>query len=109
MNDPRNTGKNTNPLTDINQIIHAPARLRILALLYVVTNLDYVFLKNQTDLSWGNLATHLKKLENAEYISIQKGYQGKKPQSKIQLTAQGRKAFQDYKKSLQQVLDDLPD
>jgi DNA-binding MarR family transcriptional regulator len=102
------SGKNAHSLADINQIIHAPARLRILALLYVVTNLDYVFLKNQTELSWGNLATHLKKLEEAEYISIQKGYQGKKPQSKIQLTAQGRKAFQDYKKSLQQVLDDLP-
>ena len=109
MNDSRNTGKNTDPLIDINQIIHAPARLRILALLYVVKNLDYVFLKNQTDLSWGNLATHLKKLEQSGYISIQKGYQGKKPQSKIQLTAQGRKAFQEYKKNLQQVLDDLPD
>jgi len=109
MNDPRNTGKKNDPLTDINQIIHAPARLRILALLYIVTSLDYVFLKNQTDLSWGNLATHLKKLEQAGYISIHKGYQGKKPQSKIQLTDQGRKAFQNYKKSLQQVLDDLPD
>ncbi len=109
MNDSRNTGKNNDPLIDINQIIHAPARLRILALLYVVKSLDYVFLKNQTNLSWGNLATHLKKLEQSRYISIQKGYQGKKPQSKIQLTAQGRKAFQEYKKNLQQVLDDLPD
>ena len=108
MTDPKNTEPNVHPLVDINQIIHAPARLRILASLYVVSNLDYVFLKNQTDLSWGNLATHLKKLENAGYISIHKGYKGKKPQTKIQLTAAGRKAFQDYKKSLQQVLDDLP-
>ena len=109
MNDSTKTGETSNPLADINQIIHAPARLRILALLYVVTNLDYVFLKNQSDLSWGNLATHLKKLEEARYISIEKGYHGKKPQSKIQLTSEGRKAFQEYKKSLQQVLDDLPD
>ena len=109
MNDSKNSKQISNPLSDINQVIHAPARLRILALLYVVTSLDYVFLKNQTELSWGNLATHLKKLDGAGYISIQKGYQGKKPHSKIQLTSQGRKAFRDYKKSLQQVLDDLPD
>jgi DNA-binding MarR family transcriptional regulator len=109
MTDSKNTEPNIHPLADINQIIHAPARLRILASLYVVTNLDYVFLKNQTDLSWGNLATHLNKLEDAGYISIHKGYKGKKPQTKIHLTTAGRKAFQNYKKSLQQVLDDLPD
>jgi DNA-binding MarR family transcriptional regulator len=97
------------PVIAFNQIIHAPARLNILVLLYVVTNLDYVFLKNQTGLSWGNLATHLKKLEEAGYVTVQKGYQGKKPQSIIQLTSKGRTAFQEYKKNLQQVLDDLPE
>jgi DNA-binding MarR family transcriptional regulator len=109
MNDPQINNDNDLPLADIDQIIHAPARLRILALLYVVTSLDYVFLKNQTGLSWGNLATHLKKIEDAGYITIQKGYQGKKPQSIIRLTSQGRQAFQEYKKTLQQVLDDLPE
>ena len=97
------------PLAEIDQVIHAPARLMILVLLYVVESLDYVFLKNQTGLSWGNLATHLGKLETAGYVSIEKGYQGKKPQSKIQLTPQGREAFKKYKSSLQMVLDDLPD
>ncbi len=98
-----------NPLADIDQIIHAPARLRILMMLYVVESLDYVFLKNQSGLSWGNLATHLGKLENAGYVTIKKGYQGKKPQSQIQLTPQGRSAFNNYKKTLQQLLDDLPE
>lgn len=97
------------PLTEIDQVIHAPARLMILALLYVVESLDYVFLKNQTGLSWGNISTHLTKLENAGYVTIEKGYQGKKPQTKIQLTRQGRRAFKNYKRDLQQVLDDLPD
>jgi len=98
-----------NLLTDIDQIIHAPARLRILMMLYVVESLDYVFLKNQSGLSWGNLATHLGKLENAGYINVIKGYQGKKPQSQIQLTTNGRKAFRSYKHTLQQILDDLPE
>jgi len=98
-----------NPLADIDQIIHAPARLRILMMLYVVESLDYVFLKNQTGLSWGNLSTHLGKLEDAGYITVIKGYQGKKPQSQIQLTNSGRNAFKSYKNTLQQILDDLPE
>ncbi len=78
-------------------------------MLYVVESLDYVFLKNQTNMSWGNLATHLNKLEDAGYITVKKGYRGKKPQSQIQLTPQGRTAFRDYKNTLQQILDDLPE
>lgn len=97
------------PLDDLDQIIHAPARLTILTYLYVVESLDYVFLKNQTGLSWGNLATHLGKLEEAGYIRVEKGYRGKKPHSKVMLTPQGRAAFRDYKAALQQFLDDLPE
>ena len=109
MNDELKDFEERHPLADIDQVIHAPARLLILVNLYVVKSLDYVFLKNQTGLSWGNLSTHLTKLENAGYVVIEKGYQGKKPQSKIELTPQGRKAFKNYKSSLQMVLDDLPD
>ncbi len=109
MTEKSNRNKEASLLTNINQIIHAPARLQILVHLYVVESLDYVFLRNQTGLSWGNLATHLGKLEIAGYILIKKGYQGKKPQSMIELTSQGRKAFQEYKNKLQQVLDDLPE
>ena len=94
---------------DLDPIIHAPARLNIVMLLYVVESLDYVFLKNQSGLSWGNLATHLGKLEEANYIKVQKGYQGKKPHSMIQLTTQGRAAFQKYKNNFQRILDDLPE
>jgi DNA-binding MarR family transcriptional regulator len=97
------------PLADLDLVIHSPARLTIVTLLYVVESLDYVFLKNQTGLSWGNLATHLAKLEEAGYIEINKGYQGKKPHSKIELTPQGRTAFRSYKTTLKQILDDLPE
>lgn len=97
------------PLADIDQVVHASARLMVLTYLYVVESADYVFLKNLTDLSWGNLATHLSKLEDAAYIEIEKKFKGKKPHSTIRLTDQGRTAFQEYKKHMQQVLDDLPD
>ena len=97
------------PLADINQVIHAPARLMVLAYLYVVESADYVFLMRLTGLTWGNLATHLNKLEEAGYITIEKKFVGKKPHSTLRMTDQGRSAFQAYKHSMQQVLDDLPD
>jgi DNA-binding MarR family transcriptional regulator len=103
------TGSDLHPLAKIDQIIHAPARLMILTYLYVVESADYVFLMRMTGLTWGNLATHLNKLEEAGYIEIQKEFKGKKPHTTIRLTDQGRLAFKQYKKSMQQVLDDLPE
>ena len=97
------------PLADLDQIVHAPARLMVLTYLYVVESADYVFLMRLTGLTWGNLATHLNKLVEAGYVDIQKTFDGKKPKSILRLTEQGRDAFRAYKKSMQQVLDDLPD
>lgn len=96
-------------LADIDQIIHAPARLMVLIYLYVVESVDYVYLMNLTGLTWGNLSTHLGKLEQAGYIEMKKEFRGKKPNTTIQLTPSGRAAFQDYKNNLKQVLVDLPD
>jgi DNA-binding MarR family transcriptional regulator len=97
------------PLADIDQVIHAPARLMVLSYLYVVDSADYVFLMRLSGLTWGNLSTHLTRLEEAGYIAVRKGFRGKKPHSTIGLTRQGRAAFRQYKRSMQQVLDDLPD
>jgi len=97
------------PLADIDQVIHASARLMILTYLYVVESADFVFLKNMTGLTWGNLSTHLSKLEEAGYVNIEKKFKGKKPNTMVRLTKSGRAAFREYKQSMQQVLDDLPD
>ena len=94
---------------DIDQVIHAPARLMVLTYLYVVESVDYVYLMRLTGLTWGNMSTHLTKLEEAGYIAIEKEFRGKKPHTTIHLTKQGRAAFREYKKSMQQVLDDLPE
>lgn len=97
------------PLADIDQTIHSPARLMVLTYLYVVESADYVYLLRLTGLTWGNLSTHLTKLEEAGYIEIHKEFKGKKPHTIINLTQNGRMAFKKYKKSMQKVLDDLPD
>ena len=81
------------PLAEIDQVIHAPARLMVLTYLFVVESSDYVFLVNLTGLTWGNLSTHLTKLEEAGYIKINKEFKGKKPHSTISLTKEGRTAF----------------
>lgn len=95
-------------LGDIDQVIHAPARLMVLTYLYVVESVDFVFLRHLTGLTWGNLSTHLSKLEVAGYVALEKEFRGKKPNTLIRLTDQGRSAFRDYKQSMQLVLDDLP-
>ncbi len=97
------------PLANLDQIIHAPARLMVLTYLYVVESADYVFLMRLTGLTWGNLATHLSKLEEAGYVEVLNTFNGKKPQSILRMTPDGRAAFREYKKSLKQVLDDLPE
>jgi len=96
-------------LAEIDQVIHAPARLMVLTYLYVVESADYVFLLRLTGMTWGNLSTHLGKLEEAGYINVLKEFKGRKPHTTIKLTPQGRSAFKEYKKSMQQVLDDLPE
>ena len=93
------------PLADIDQVIHASARLMVLTYLYVVDSADFVFLKNMTGLTWGNLSTHLSKLEEAGYVTIKKEFENKKPHTMVQLTGPGREA----KQAMQQFLDNLPD
>lgn len=96
-------------LADLDPAIHAPARLMVLTYLYVVESADYVFLMHLTGLTWGNLATHLNRLEDAGYIEIRKAFKGKKPQSIVLMTDLGRTAFQNYRRNIKQVLDKLPD
>jgi DNA-binding MarR family transcriptional regulator len=96
-------------LPEVDNLIHAPSRLKVMTYLYVVDSIDFVYLKRVTGMSWGNLSTHLTKLEEAGYISINKTFQDKKPNTMIELTERGRKAFRDYKDEMQQVLGNLPD
>jgi len=96
-------------VADVDQVIHAPARLAVLTYLYVVESADFIFLRNLTGLTWGNMSTHLGKLEEAGYVAVEKEFRGKKPHTMIRLTDQGRAAFREYKNHMRQVFDSLPD
>jgi DNA-binding MarR family transcriptional regulator len=102
-------GEELSPIAGIDRLVHEPARLMVLALLYVVESADFTFLMNQTGLTWGNLSSHLSKLEEAGYVEIEKEFKGKKPHTMLHLTDEGREAFREYRRSMKQVLDDLPD
>lgn len=96
-------------LNGIDRVIHEPARLGIVVILYVVESADFTFLMNQTGLTWGNLSSHMSKLEEAGYVAIDKTFMGKKPLSTARLTDAGRAAFRAYRQQMQQVFDDLPE
>ncbi len=93
---------------DIDKIIHEPARLMVMANLYVVANADFTFLMNQTGLTWGNLSSHLAKLEKAGYVEMKKTFVGKRPYTMLHLTEKGRSAFETYRQKMMEVFTDLP-
>lgn len=96
------------PITDIDRLIHEPARYLIMAYLFVTESADALFLQRQTELTWGNLSSHLSKLEGAGYVAIKKEFLDKKPHTMLQLTGEGRQAFTRYRENMKQALDELP-
>jgi DNA-binding MarR family transcriptional regulator len=95
-------------LNSIDRLIHEPARYLIMAYLYVVESADALFLQRQTELTWGNLSSHLSKLQAAGYILITKEFLDRKPHTMLQLTDAGRKAFTGYRRNMKQALEKLP-
>ena len=95
--------------TEIDRVVHEPARLAIMSLLYVVDSADFTFIMNQTGLTWGNLSAHISKLEDAAYVEVEKTFKGKRPNTVLKLTPQGRQAFRDYAKRMKQVFQDFND
>ncbi|MFX0030517.1 MAG: winged helix-turn-helix domain-containing protein [Candidatus Hermodarchaeota archaeon] len=96
-------------LPSIDKLIHEPARLDILAILYVIKESDFIFLKNQTGMTWGNLSSHLTKLEEAGYIFVKKELSGKKTMTRVSLTNEGRVAFQKYRQKMNEFLKRIPE
>jgi len=94
-------------LAEVDRMVHEPARLMILMVLYTVERADFTFLMNVTELTDGNLSSHLSKLEAAGYVEIEKGYAGKKPRTRLRLTAVGRQAVEDYRGTMEQALKNL--
>lgn len=96
-------------IPEIDKTIHEPARLKIMAYLFVVESADFLFLQSQTGLTWGNLSSHLSKLESAGYVDVKKEFLDRKPHTVLQLTSEGRTAFQEYRQNMKQMFEELPE
>jgi DNA-binding MarR family transcriptional regulator len=94
-------------LTEVDRLVHEPARMAVMSLLYVVESADFIFLMNHTGLTWGNLSAHMAKLEGAGYIEVKKAFKGKRPNTTLRLTAKGRLAFRRYASQMKQVFGDF--
>ncbi len=102
-------GDGLRALAGVDRLIHEPARLAIVAILYAVERADFLYLLRETSLTKGNLSAHLARLEEAGYVQIEKTFRGKVPQTICRLTEEGRAAFRAYRARLRRAVDSLPE
>jgi DNA-binding MarR family transcriptional regulator len=94
-------------VAELDPVIHAQARLRITAALATLgegESIAFPRLQELLDMTAGNLSTHLRKLEDAEYVEVAKTHEGRLPVTYLALTRAGRRAFEDYTESLRELL-----
>lgn len=91
-------------MTDLDRVIHEPARLLIVALLAGVKEADFLWVQRESALTKGNLSSHLARLEESGYVQVEKTYRGRIPLTILRLTREGRAAFEAYKRNMNGLL-----
>ena len=89
---------------ELNPLLHSELRLAVMSILIGVESADFVFLRNETGATAGNLSVQLDKLTRAGYSEIEKGFQGRKPRTLCRITDAGRDAFAQYVEALQSYI-----
>lgn len=90
-------------MSDLDRVIHEPARLRILTLLSGVDAVDFNFLLSTLGLTKGNLSSHMDKLEKAGYVTVEKSFNGRIPHTEFTITGDGRAALDEYWQGLDAI------
>lgn len=88
----------------LDPLLHSELRLAVMSVLIGADEADFVYLREQTGATAGNLSVQLDKLAAAGYISVEKGFQGKKPRTTCRITDTGRAAFTAYVESLRSYI-----
>jgi DNA-binding MarR family transcriptional regulator len=94
-------------MAELNETIHQPVRLRIMAALVTLEptdEVDFTYLRDLLEVTDGNLGAHLRKLEEAGYISVNKVFVERKPHTYISATPEGRRVFQEHVRALESIL-----
>ena len=99
-------------MSKVDQIIHQPVRLRIMAALFGLgedAEVDFTFLRESLGVTDGNLGSHLEKLEAARYLMVKKGFVKRRPRTTVRLSRKGRRAFEDYVEMMKSIIDGVGD
>ncbi len=92
-------------MKELDPLLHSQLRLAVMSILMNIEEADFVYLRTKTESTAGNLSIQLDKLSNAGYITITKGYEGKRPRTTCRVTPAGRRAFESYVDALKQYLN----
>ncbi len=92
-------------MNELDPLLHSQLRLAVMSILMSVEEADFVYLRQQTESTAGNLSVQLDKLSNAGYISVEKGFQGKKTRTVCRVTERGREAFRNYVETIRKYLN----
>lgn len=92
-------------MKELNPLLHSQLRLAVMSILMNVEEADFVYLREKTESTAGNLSVQLDKLSSAGYISVEKDFVGKKTRTTCQITEEGRKAFEEYVDALKQYIN----
>lgn len=91
-------------MKELDPLLHSQLRLAVMSILMSVEEADFVYLREKTESTAGNLSVQLDKLARAEYITVEKGFAGRKPRTVCRVTDKGRRAFEDYVDTLRSYL-----
>lgn len=89
---------------ELNPLLHSQLRLAIVSILMAVDEADFVYLKEKTEATAGNLSVQIDKLSAAGYIAVEKTFEGKRPRTICRITGEGRQAFEEYVNVLRSYL-----
>ena len=90
---------------ELDPLLHSQLRLAIISLLISLESAEFIFIKEKTNSTAGNLSVQLDKLSEAGYIGIEKSFKGKKPVTTCKITKKGIKAFEEYVNALKQYIN----
>lgn len=91
-------------MKELNPLLHSQLRLAIMSILMNVEEADFVYLKEKTEATSGNISVQLDKLATAEYIEVKKSFVGRKPHTTCRITNKGKEAFEEYINALRSYL-----
>ncbi len=91
-------------MKELNPLLHSQLRLAVMSILMNVEEADFVYLREKTESTAGNLSVQLDKLSAAGYITVTKGFAGKKTRTVCRITPTGRDAFEEYVDTLRQYI-----